>query len=387
MKVRVTHDIRIQLFTLGILLVSCIVRCWNISQSFWWDEIWSTMIYVKAGSLWQVVSNLGYYFNNHILYSLLARGSIAMLGESEFAARLPALIMGLLGIVLVFHFGKQFLGERSGLLASILLALSAFHIDHSTEARGYSGLALFSILTSFYFLKGVMTDERKDWICYALFTVLGFYSHVFMIAVSISQFVTFLLFIAKEKLIVSRTGIPLKGFWNFHLALFSAGIVTLLIYFPILPAFLTNMGKVRFVSVNRVPFILSLLHSFIPGVQSVTGGVFYGSMFCTGIYCIFRKNPFLCVYLLILLILPVTLYLLMNPMFVFERYFIFALPFVLVIVSQGVIGLASKLTGICAWGFLCVCLVVHSLFANSCSQQSAQSGSSELQGGSSIRGE
>ena len=356
MKGYLTHNIQKLLLILVVLLISCIVRCWNITQSFWWDEIWSTMTYVKANSLWQIVSSLGYYFNNHILYSLLARGSITILGESEFAARLPALIMGLFAVILVFLFGKQFLGERTGVLASILLALSAFHIDHSTEARGYSGLALFSILSSFYFLKGMMADERRDWIGYVLFTVLGFYSHVFMIAVSVSQFCTFLLFIVNEKVIAGRTGVSLKGFRNFLLALFSTGTITLLIYAPILQAFFTNMGKVRLVSVNRIPFILSLLESFFPGMQNATGSIFYGSMFCAGVYYIFRKNVFLCLYLLTLFILPITLYLLLNPMFVFERYFIFALPFVLLIVSQGVAGLANKLRGIFAWGFFCICL-------------------------------
>jgi len=109
------------------------------------------MTYVRAKSLWDVASSLGYYFNNHMLYSLLARAAVQGFGESEFVARLPALIMGLLGISALFRFGKTYLGSESGVVAAFLLALSAFHIDHSSEARGYAGLALFSILSSFYF--------------------------------------------------------------------------------------------------------------------------------------------------------------------------------------------------------------------------------------------
>ena len=177
------------------LLVGCVLRCWNIHQSLWWDEIWSTMTYVRAHSLWDVVSNLGYYFNNHILYSLLARTSVRVLGESEFAVRLPALVMGLLGITAVFRFGMLYLGRGSGILAAFLLSLSAFHIDHSSEARGYAGLALFSILSSFYFFAGLKTNTLKAWMFYVLCTVLGFYSHVFMIAVAITQLCTWLLFL------------------------------------------------------------------------------------------------------------------------------------------------------------------------------------------------
>jgi hypothetical protein len=316
------------------------------------------MTYVNAGSLWQVVSSLGYYFNNHILYSLLARCSVTLLGESEFAARLPALGMGLLGIVTLFQFGKRFLGETSGMLASVLLALSAFHIDHSTEARGYSGLALFSILSSWYFLEGLKANELKSWMCYVLFTVLGFYAHVFMIAVSISQLFTAMVFIAGDKLIARGTGIPLRNFRHFLIFLFAAAIVTLAIFVPVLPAFVTNMGKVYLVSVNRIPFLLSLLHSLLPGTHGFLGCIFYGVLFCAGAFYIFRSNTALCVYLLTLLSLPLTLYLLLNPMFVFERYFIFALPFVLLVVSHGVIGLAGKFTGIYKKGFICFCLAL-----------------------------
>jgi hypothetical protein len=333
------------LIVLGILIVGCVLRVWNINQSFWWDEIWSTMPYVKDSSLWQIVSNLGYYFNNHILYSLLARGSITILGESEFTARLPALVMGLISIVVLFQLGRRFLGTPSGITASLLLAMSAFHIDHSSEARGYSGLALFALLSSFYFLKGLKTNEFKSWVVYVVFTDLGFYSHVFMIAVSISQLCSALLFMIGEKWSSWKSDVNPKAFRDFLLALSLAGITVILIYSPILPAFFLNMGKVRFVQVSRMPFILSLLNSFFPGVQSFWGSIIYGTLFFTGMYCAFRKDRTLCLYIFVLSVLPLSLYLLMNPMFVFERYFIFALPFVLLIVSQGIVGLAGIFKG------------------------------------------
>jgi len=345
MKETTTRDKSLLLFLGFVLLTGCVLRCWNINQSFWWDEIWSTMPYVKASSLWQVVSSLGYYFNNHIFYSLLARGFVTILGESEFTARLPALIMGLLGIVVLFQFGKKILGVHAGIIASLLLAVSAFHIDHSSEARGYSGLALFALLSSFYFLKGLKTNELRSWILFVLFTILGCYSHVFMVAVSISQFFSSLLFIVAEKLGSRKSGINPKTFRNFIIALFFSGFIAILIYSPILPAFFNNMGKVRFVNISRIPFILNLLTTFFPGVQSLLGSIIYAILFFTGMYLTFRKDHTLLIYLFVLSVLPLSLYLLINPMFVFERYFIFALPFILLIVSQGIVGLAENFKG------------------------------------------
>ena len=328
------------------LLIGGVLRCWNIDQSFWWDEIWSTMSFVKAQSLWDVVSSIGYYFNNHILYSLLARAFIAVLGESESVARLPAVIMGLLAIVVLFQFGKAFLGVSTGCLASLLLAVSAFHIDHSSEARGYSGLLLFSILSSYYFIKGLKADGYRSWIAYVFFTVLGFYSHIFMIAVSVSQFFAVLIFAGVGKWLSPNSAMGQRALRHFLLALLCAGITTLLIYSPVLPAFFRNLGRMQVVTVSRIPFAVTLVQSLLPGCNSTVGGIAYGILFVAGLVGMLKKDSILCVYVLILSVFPLCLYLLINPMFVFERYFIFTLPGVLLMVSQGIVGLTEKVPGV-----------------------------------------
>jgi len=326
------------------LLAGCVLRCWNITQSFWWDEIWSTLPYAKAHSVWHIFTDLGYYFNNHLLNSLLVRYSIQLFGESELAARLPALILGLLAVPAVFQFGKRFLGGSGAGMAALLLACSPFHIDHSSEARGYSGLALFSVLSSFYFLKGVQEDKARWWIVYTCFTVLGFCSHVFMVAVSLSQFFTALLLAGMITWFPPQVHISSRALRNAVVSLLCAGVITLLIYSPLLPAFLENLGKVRLVSVNRIPFVASLVTSFLfPGITSLAGCIIYGVLLCLGMYAVLRKDALLFVYLLVLFVLPLSLYLLINPMFVFERYFIFLLPFALLVLGRGIMALAGRL--------------------------------------------
>ena len=49
-------------------------------------------------------------------------------------------------------------------------------------------------------------------------------------------------------------------------------------------------------------------------------------------------------YTVVLSVVPLALYLLLNPMFVFERYFIFALPFILLIIGSAVAALAERLS-------------------------------------------
>jgi hypothetical protein len=86
----------------------------------------------------------------------------------------------------------------------------------------------------------------------------------------------------------------------------------------------------------------SLLDSFLfPGITGVAGSLVYGVLFFLGLFVTLRKDQVLCFYLAVLIVLPISLYLLLNPMFMFERYFIFVLPFALLVISQGAAALAG----------------------------------------------
>jgi hypothetical protein len=59
-------------------------------------------------------------------------------------------------------------------------------------------------------------------------------------------------------------------------------------------------------------------------------------LFCVGFFFIKKKNAALGMLAVIIIVVPFTVYILVNPMFVYERYFLFALPFCLFIVSGGI---------------------------------------------------
>jgi hypothetical protein len=77
-----------------------------------------------------------------------------------------------------------------------------------------------------------------------------------------------------------------------------------------------------------------------------------------GIMVSWKKAPRTAAYSIIVTVVPLVLYLLLNPMFVFERYFIFALPFVLLTISAAVISLAGQLSGIYRIGAVSLCLLI-----------------------------
>ncbi len=65
-----------------------------------------------------------FFFKPPIFYWMNA-ASMALLGESEFAARLPAALCGLLTVLLVYWTGRRVLGRRVGMLSALILGTAA----------------------------------------------------------------------------------------------------------------------------------------------------------------------------------------------------------------------------------------------------------------------
>ena len=179
-----------------------------------------------------------------------------------------------------------------------------------------------------------------------------------MLAVCLSQFFCTVLFFAAGKTGLQRVAVPFAVLRNAALSLLAAAIVTLALYAPVLPAFMHNLGKVRIVAVTRWPFLVSLFSSWCPGIESPVGILVYGALFCCGIMVSWRKDPRIATYSVVLSVVPLVLYLLLNPMFVFERYFIFALPFILLTIGSAVAALAERLSGIYRIGAVSLCLLI-----------------------------
>lgn len=175
----------------GALLLAAIValgfglRCVGLSTSFWIDEV-DTLVTIVRQPLATIVTSYGSE-NQHPLYSVLARIAVVALGETEVALRLPALLFGVLSLWAVARLGRQLLDETTGLLAALLLCVSAHHVWFSQNARGYTGMLLFTVLASSEFLRlvevpapGAPAGGRSVRAAarYALFAALAAYTHL-----------------------------------------------------------------------------------------------------------------------------------------------------------------------------------------------------------------
>ncbi|HEV8048916.1 MAG TPA: glycosyltransferase family 39 protein, partial [Terriglobales bacterium] len=146
------------------------------TKSFWLDEAASATL---ARLDWQPFwTALIHRQANMALYYVLLRGWIR-LGSSEFVIRCLSVLAGVAAIPAIYLLGARLFGPRAGRLAALLLAVHAFHIRYSQEARAYSWFVLLAIMSSLFLLRSLEQPSRKNWGGYVLVSTLMVYTQVF----------------------------------------------------------------------------------------------------------------------------------------------------------------------------------------------------------------
>jgi len=86
-------------------------------------------------------------------YPVLLYAVERFVGESEIALRLPSAIAGILTIAAIFALAARLYSRREAAIAAILLACSYQPVYYSQEARAYSLLLLFAVLSSDFWFR------------------------------------------------------------------------------------------------------------------------------------------------------------------------------------------------------------------------------------------
>ena len=152
---------------LAVLVVGIGIRVWRFaSPALWIDEFVSYWIIKDAGP-WEIVTRCLYQRANPPLYFLLLKGSVSLFGETEWAMRLPSVVLGSLLLVGMFFFVRKLVNVDVAVLATGFLALHPLLIYESQDARMYA-LALVLSLCCVWSLVWIVRAER-GWYAYAAY--------------------------------------------------------------------------------------------------------------------------------------------------------------------------------------------------------------------------
>lgn len=252
---------------LSILLLGVLLRIYDLDrQSISGVEAFS--IWLAEQDLYQIVLITSRDVHPPLYYIILHYW-IDLFGDSEVSSRFLSAAFGILAIFVMYKVGDLVFKESVGILSSLILALSVFHIQFSQQARMYSLMSLLTLCSFYFFIQMFKRGTLTDSIGYLTATILLAYSHyygLFIILVQNIYLLTIFIFFRDRSA---------EGNINFRRWVLLEFIL-LIMYIPWMRILITQILKVESGLYTsefwlQVPTIHTIFHSFIEysGSQSL----------------------------------------------------------------------------------------------------------------------
>ncbi|HEU4993770.1 MAG TPA: glycosyltransferase family 39 protein, partial [Gemmatimonadaceae bacterium] len=164
--------------------------------------------------------------NNHVFHTLLAKASIAVLGDSIWALRLPALLAGLLIVPATYVAVRMMYRSPAAIIATAIVATSREMVRYSTDARGYSIVTLAFLLLIIVGARLQEENATEGWVVFAIIAALGLWTIPLML-LPLGTVAVWLLAANVYRRQWSRMR-------HLALGLGLTGLLTLLLYLPII---------------------------------------------------------------------------------------------------------------------------------------------------------
>ena len=324
----------------AILLLAAAVRIVGLDAGLWYDEIFTLTHYVRA-PLGQVLTDFS-SLNNHMFYSLQAKASVALLGESAWALRLPAMLFGLASLAVLWAIGRERAGRVPTLFALLLLAISYHHVWFSQNARGYTGILFWTSLATFFLIEGLKRPDWRVWTGYGLCVAAGMYTHL-----SAGFFFASHALVYGVAWLVRRTDAmkPYPGLGHiapiYGFAL--GGGLTAILHLPLFTQVLAAMNKV---SQGKTTSSMAEWVNPLRALQEIAGSLsalgplapvaLVGALFvlATGVVILWRRAPLLVAVYVLSIPLALALLLLLDFR-IWPRYFFVDIGFIFLCVAVG----------------------------------------------------
>lgn len=154
------------------------------TRSFWLDEATSVR---QAG--WSIAEMLAWEAHNvhpPLFHTLLHFWMVAF-GRAELVVRLFSVMWGLAAIPLVYWAARAFYDRRTALIATAVIALSPFFIWYAQEARMYTMMLVFAMLSTGAMWRALERRRWGWWALYALATGAGLMTQYFFAFLVLGQ--------------------------------------------------------------------------------------------------------------------------------------------------------------------------------------------------------
>lgn len=329
-----------------VLAIGFLLRFWNLTAvSLWHDEAFSVLM-VKY-DLSEMISRL--ILDVHPpLYYLAYYGWQQVFGNQVFDLRFFSLVLGILTLIAIwFLVRKTFEDKMLTFWAVLVSAVNPFLILYSQEGRMYALGLLLVVLASYFLIKAVRRKEAVDWFFFIVLASCATYVHYYLL---FSVF-ALLLFIAYKAYQDKEN----RSYFIKSILVSVSFLIAL--YLPWLKHFFSQFNQVQ-----DNYWIPEMVAGSVPNtlINLLTGGVFgLGDsqwwlrviivglilfIFIRGLIYLKEKSVEGMVLILINFLTPFVLAILVSfkQSVYLDRYFIFIVPFYLIILVAGLYSFKPK---------------------------------------------
>lgn len=327
---------------LGLTTLALLLRLWGINQDLWLDEIATLVHNMRLPPLESLATFKS--ANQHMLNSILGGLSIRLFGESAWAARLPALLFGVAIIPVFYILARAVCTRFEAIFATLFMTLSYHHVWFSQNARGYSAMIFFTVLSTLFLLRWLQQrnegSTRALWwfsVCGAL-GMLSLLNYAFVLA---GQLLAAFVVMAGERHPSKFGQLLLSG-------VVVAGL-SLLGYAQALPAMLDYFlgGGEQMGWTNPLEFISVFAQGFSQALPAwAVPGLFFGGIIAlTGWFSYLKHQRMIALMLLLPPLFNVTALTILD-FGAYPRSFLYIMPFGILILIRGAFVLGAWANGL-----------------------------------------
>lgn len=145
------YQIKFDIYLICIILVATILRIYQIGfQSAWLDEIHTLLETEPSLSLKEANEIIAFREGIPHLYFYLVRAFTSVFGHNIENIRIVSAMFSVGIVIVVYYLTKKLFSQNTAYFAAALTTIHPFLIEHAQDARVYSMLTFFIVL-SYYF--------------------------------------------------------------------------------------------------------------------------------------------------------------------------------------------------------------------------------------------
>lgn len=321
-----------ELLVLIITLIGGCMRIYHLTdQSLWLDEVFTyNVAQLSFVQIWNFTVST---FDVHpTIFYWLEHIALLVFGNTTFALRIFPAIFGTLTIPLFYYIGRELTDSKPfGILMSVILTITTFHIYHSQDARMYSLYVFFFSLALYYLIKFYHSNKVTHSLIAFLCVALCVYTH--FTGLLVGAILVLLSLIMRNKNMI-------YGSIAFVLACLPIlpTIISVIFLTPGNPFYIEGGRVVAFVGMDAVIRTIT----YLLGSSSFSIILFLLSIL--GIFRFFEKNYKLSLFFITFLIISfITIGVLSYKIPLEPRHFIYLLPIIIILIAYGIESMYSML--------------------------------------------